>query len=234
MAQLATPQGIGKTIPSNDTDTTVTLTWNKGTYDLTKVQFAYQFVNKGDGSQIVTPTVKTAAAASGSNITAVLEFDSNAQAKEMADYVAEVQAQPIEGQSTDTASAWGRERYWIIGPTLTITIGGNSYTLSKDTFAGAGSKIYKLPVSQDNPATITYDNIKSFAKDMGLTAPSEYPNGTAISGTLNIYELVVDVGNALFSLSISVDLPKDAPWNVIPGLTIDRVGLALKRTDGTL
>lgn len=230
MAQLATPQNIQKVIPSDTTTTTVTVTWDKGTYAATTV-FAYQFVNKGDPTDIVTPaTPATAAAIVGDSYTVTLDLGTNAIAKSMADYIAEVQAQPPAGDVTDTASAWGAELYWVVGPTLTVRIGNASYTLTKETLADATKKIYRLPASADNPITIAYTDIQSFATSLGLTAPTTYPNGSPIDATLDIYELVVDVGNGLFSLSISVQIG----WNIIPGLTIDRLGLAVKRTNGSL
>lgn len=241
MAQIVTPAGIGKTLPVklDTTGKTVILTWNKDTYDLATVDFKFQFVSKADGS--ITPVtatmVTTAPAVKDSNITATITFESNATAKSMENFIAEVQATPLAG-NTDTASEWGKERYWIIGPSLTITIGSNSYTLTKDTFAGASTKIYKLPVSNENPLTITYDDIKAFAINMGVSEsniPTTYPDGNPIAASLNIYELVVDLGNALFSLSISIEIPSDNPINnIIPGLGISRLGLALKRTDGSI
>jgi hypothetical protein len=234
MAILATPTGV---TTSNPTGTEITVSWGKGAYDLTKVEFGYKFVSKGDASQVITATsVKTAAAISGENIVVTLTFDSAGTVTSLKDYIAEVQAKPKAGNTADTASLWGKQRYWIIGPTLTITIGDSSFTLSQDTFAGATSKIYKLPVSKDNPLTITYTDIEAFATSVGIAVvPTEYPDGTKITGALNIYELVVDAGNALFALDISVDLPANAPFNtLIPGLKFTRVGLSLKRTDGSL
>lgn len=119
----------------------------------------------------------------------------------------------------------------MVAPTLTITIGGESFTLTKDTFSTNGG-LYKLPASETNPITILYTDLVKFVETLpgGLTLPTEYPNRDKIGASLNIYELVVDTTNGLFNLSISVILD----WSVIPLLTINRLGLVLKRTDGSL
>lgn len=233
MAQLKTPAGIGKTITAK----TVTVTWTKPdpAYPA-DTTFKYQFVNKGNPTDIIVPTTAQTGteAVVGDNHQVIFTFSSAADATKLKDYVAEVMAIPKTG-SADTDSDWGKEIYWLIGPTLTIKIGSQEFTLTKDTFAGAGSRIYKLPASADNPITITYDDIKTFAISLGLTPPENYPDGTAISGSLNIYQLIVDLGNSLFTLSISLDIPADNPLNdIIPQLSISKMGLVLKRTNGSI
>lgn len=238
MAQLTTPAGIGKTLPSNTTDKTVIVQWTKPSTDFpTGTTFKYQFVNKGNPSDIIVPSaaqITTPAKEAGGNYTVTFTLADNAAATELGSYIAEVMAIPKTG-STDTASDWGKERYWIVGPTLTIKIGSQEFTLTKDTFAGATTKIYKLPASDTNPITITYDNVKSFATSMGLTAPTKYPDGSTIAASLDIYQLVVDLGNNLFTLSISINVEPDNPLNkIIPHLSISKMGLVVKRTDGSI
>lgn len=233
MAQLKTPAGIGKTITAK----TVTITWTKPdpAYPA-ETTFKYKFVNKGNPDDIIVPTGAQTGEETvvGDNHQVVFTFTNATDAKKLEDYIAEVMAVPKAG-STDTESDWGKEIYWLIGPTLTIKIGNQEFTLTKDTFAGATSRIYKLPASDDNPITITYDDIKTFAISLGLTPPVNYPDDTPISGSLNIYQLIVDLGNNLFTLSISLDIPADNPLNkIIPQLSISKMGLVLKRTNGSL
>lgn len=233
MAQLKTPAGIGKTITAK----TVTVTWTKPdpAYPA-DTTFKYQFVNKGNPADVVVPTEAQTGPETvvGDNHQVVFTFATAAAATKFSDYIAEVMAVPKTG-SDDTASDWGKEIYWLIGPTLTIKIGSQEFTLTKDTFAGAGSRIYKLPASDDNPIKITYDDIKDFAISLGLTPPVNYPDGTLISGSLDIYQLIVDLGNSLFTLSISLEIPADNPLNtIIPQLSISKMGLVLKRTNGSI
>ncbi|CAI2768340.1 hypothetical protein ACHRVW_09070 [Flavobacterium collinsii] len=237
MAQLTTPAGIGKETPSGTTELTVTVTWTKPDPDYPDgTTFSYQFVNKGNPNDIIVPTVAQTGAPTivVDKHQVVFTFGTNADAVKLKDYIAEVKAIPATGSGPDN-SEWGKEIYWIIGPTLTIKIGNQEYTLTKNTFAGATSKIYQLPASADNPITITYDDIKTFATSLGLNPPENYPDGTPIDGSLNIYQLIVDLGNNLFTLSISLDIPASNPLNnIIPHLSVSKMGLVLKRTNGSL
>lgn len=227
MAQLLASTGLSKTI----TGQTVVLSWTKATDYLATNPFSYKFVKKGDPGVIFIPTPSETGVPidGGTSCSVTLTFADAPTANSYANYIAEVQTLPGTG-STDTASAWCLERFWVVGPTLTVTIGSSQYTLTKDTFS-SGS-IYKLPASEANPITILYTDLQNFVASLpgGLTLPSKYPNGSDIGASLNIYEFIIDTGNALFSLSISVVLD----WDIIPGLSINRLGLALKRTDGSL
>jgi len=235
MAKLTTPVGIGKAIEA--TNKTVTLTWTKPDPDFPDgTTFKYQFVNKGDSNDIIVPTATETGTEklNGENHEVVFTFTESANATKLEDYIAEVMAIPAGGSGPDNSN-WGKEIYWIIGPTLTIKIGNQEFTLTKDTFKGATSRIYKLPASDDNPITITYDDIKTFATSLGLTPPENYPDDKPIEGTLNIYQLIVDLGNGLFNLSISVAIPDTNPLNnLIPHLSVSKMGLVLKRTNGSL
>jgi hypothetical protein len=227
MDQLTTPTGISKKIDAN----TVVLTWDIGKYNATS-PFGYQFVKKGSPGVILIPTAEQTGVVADSgttSLTVTFTFADDATASTYADYIAEVQA--TDATTPDNDSAWGIERYWVVAPTLTITIGGESFTLTKDTFSTNGG-LYKLPASETNPITILYTDLVKFVETLpgGLTLPTEYPNRDKIGASLNIYELVVDTTNGLFNLSISVILD----WSVIPLLTINRLGLVLKRTDGSL
>jgi hypothetical protein len=235
MVQLTTPAGIGKTIDS--AAKTVTVTWTKADPALPAgTTFKYQFVNKGTPSDIIVPTTAetTGPTVVGDNQQVVFTFDTAAKATKLEDYIAEVMAIPKAGPGPDN-SDWGKEIYWIIGPTLTIKIGSQEFTLTKDTFAAAGKRIYKLPAPDDNQIKITYADIVTFSDSLGLTAPTKYPDGTTISGSLDIYQLIVDLGNSLFTLSISLKILADNPLNqLIPHLSVSKMGLVLKRTNGSL
>lgn len=225
MSKLSTPTGI----TTSATGQAVTLSFDKADYDLTKDKFNVKFVNKGNTHDILEPTLTTAAAVQGSSIQIVYTFS---EGKTTTNYNAEVQAELKTNPTPATTSSWGKETYWIVGPTLTVKIGNTEFTLSRNSFAGDGNKIYQLPITEGSPITITYNDLNDFVKSLpgGLTLPTNYPNGTAIGASLDIYEFIIDATDKLLSLSISVKLD----WNIISGLTINRLGLSVKKTNGSI
>ena len=74
--------------------------------------------------------------------------------------------------------------------------------------------------------------MKEFAASLpgSPTLPTTYPNGTPITGSLDISELIIDTGKKLFSLSIAAVIP----YEIFPGLKVEKLGLSIKRTDGSL
>lgn len=229
MAQLSPSTGLTKT---NPTATTILLTWTKAPDYAIANPFGYRFVQKGNPAVIYIPTQTETGTPTDGGATMSVTFtfaDAPTTTKYYTDYIAEVQT--LNTATPADNSPWCIERYWVVAPTLTITIGSASYTLTRDTFSSNGG-LYKLPASADNPITILYTDMKTFVESLpgGLTLPTTYPNGDTIGASLNIYELIVDTTNGLFSLSISVVLN----WAVIPLLTINKLGLVLKRTDGSI
>ena len=223
--QLSTPTGI----TTESTGQTVTLSFSKANYDLTKDKFNVKFINKGNVHDILEPTLTTAAAVQGSSIQIVYTFPIG---KTTTSYNAEVQAELKTDATPATTSLWGKETYWIVGPTLTVKIGNTEFTLSQNSFAGGGNKIYQLPIPKGSSITITYEDLNKFVKTLpgGLSLPQTYPNGDKIGGSLDIYEFIIDATDKLLSLNISVKLD----WTLISGLTINRLGLAVKRTNGSI
>lgn len=140
----------------------------------------------------------------------------------LAQVVAESQSDPQNNSDP------GYQIYWDCNVTLTLEVGSKTFVLSQ---ADVMSGIYRLPCSRQSPITITLDDIKSFAKSVGISEtniPKKWPNGTDITGSLNLYRLALDINNGLFALDIAFDLE----WTVITGLTIKEVGLTVLRTDG--
>jgi hypothetical protein len=123
---------------------------------------------------------------------------------------------------------------WEINPSITIKLGDLVLTLSKSTSgkSGGGGGRYSLPATPDNPYTISYDAIKTFAGSVGVGSlvPTSWPNGKPISGDLNVSKLAIDTDLGLFELDISIP---SINFNPIPGLTIQSLGLNMLRTDGT-
>jgi len=138
----------------------------------------------------------------------------------------------IQATTTTTGyenSRFGSETWWQADPTLVLTIGDNEYTLTRDSLQDIPSR-YELPIEPDNPVVITFQDIQQFASDLGLTLP-DLPGGATFSGTsISIYKLVVDIEDYVFRFDVAIDFN----ISIFSGLTINRVGLVLRRTDGTV
>jgi hypothetical protein len=121
----------------------------------------------------------------------------------------------------------GVQTHWDVNLSIGITLGGDAITLSKPATSSSG--IYRI----DDTYQITLDQIRSFLNGidsgMGDKLPSKWPDGSPISGELDITKLVVDIDNKLFALGIKV------PINFTPinGLTVSAVELDIAYTDGT-
>lgn len=218
---LRTPKGINAKLDGNN----VVVTWNKPKSVTTAPVFNFRFVKKGDHEEVL-----------GDVITATPEID--AAKKEyrysipspkgktvLDDYVVQVQEKAAATDTEHTDSEWGTQNIWVINPTLTITIGGHSYTLSRDSFSGG---VYKLPISEDEPLEITYADLQEFATSLKMDLPDDLP--LVSTSKLQIFEFIVDTDNKLFSIVLAMVFKQE----LFAGLTIDKIGLTLKRTDGSL
>jgi hypothetical protein len=182
---------------------------------------SFRFVKKSDSLQYLPSAGETGTVTSGADnqqsVVITPGADSKVGAQELVkDYVAGVEAD----------GAWGWQTYWTFLPSLTITIGSHTFTLTQLPHLPGG--IYEAPVSDDEPFTIDWADIKEFANNIGLTLPEQWPNGDPIQAAVELTKLVVDTNNKLFTLRVAAKLD----WNIITGLTINRVGVEIARTDG--
>lgn len=230
MTTASTP--INVQTAAGTTNTQVNVTWelpqggNAGAG-----KFAVQFVNRTNPSDIITPPgspFTLAAPAANAPYTQAIDMGAGNAAQAAAilsNYQAEVQT--LAAAPADN-SAWGKQIYWIFGFSLTVVIGGKSLTLTQVP----GAQVYVLPVSPDNPLTITYQDLQNFAAPFlatGFTFPQNWPNGTPISSSLQINRLAIDTGNKLIDLDVLANIQ----WTLFTGFTIQSVGLAVQRTNGT-
>ena len=142
-------------------------------------------------------------------------------------YIAQV-VDKTANKEADLDSEPGLQVYWEANLSLTIQVGDHIFTLTKGSAPGG---IYRLPVSRDNPFKITLRDVQSFADAVGVGAdkvPTRWPDGSEITGSLNLYKLAVDTDRKLAALEIAFDL-NFAP---VPGLKVKEVGLSVVRTDG--
>lgn len=191
--------------------------------------FNIQFVSLADPGAAAIPA--PGMPATGYSVTASNGIYSHAvtftQGTHVADYLAQVQA---VGATPAESSAWGKQKEVKIRFSLSITIGSQTFTLYELPTDG----IYKLPVSAGNPLSITYDDLQTLVSKLpgNPTLPSDFPNGTPINGALNLTRFVADTNNKTFDFDLSLNLG-DNGWSVIPGFSVDAIGLDIQRTDGT-
>lgn len=243
--KLETPAGIA-TVRETKTKK-ITITWKKSDEELKLKNgpvFEFQFIKKSDMKTVETVTPKPTKTDKDGvkdqhEYEITVDDGTFTKLKNCLVEIKEVVPATPETEDVDKVkdkadSDWGREGYWKAGASLTIKIGSKSYTLSRETGKSAdeekGSSIYKLPVSVDHPMEITYLELKEFADGLGVSMPSEFPNGKPIGLSVVIYEFIVDTSNKFFSINISIK----ADWTIFDGLTIEKVGLVLKRTDGSI
>ncbi|MFZ2403582.1 MAG: hypothetical protein WAW41_00480 [Methylobacter sp.] len=144
-----------------------------------------------------------------------------------ANYLAQVQA---VGTTPDEDSTWGKQKEVRFRFSLSVTIGTQTFTLYEQPIDG----IYKLPVSASNPLSISYEDLQALVSKLpgNPTLPTDFPNGTPINCALNLTRFVVDTNNKTFDFDLSLNLG-DNGWPVIPGFSVDTIGLDIQRTDGT-
>lgn len=226
------PQEIASTpIDINFDTTTGTVTWQlPANATAGNGDFNIQFVSLADpaAAAITAPGMPAAGysvtATSSGIYSQVVTFTPGTH---IADYLAQVQA---VGATPAESSAWGKQKEIRIRFSLSITIGSQTFTLYELPTDG----IYKLPVSAGNPLSITYDDLQTLVSKLpgNPTLPKDFPNGTPINGALNLTRFVVDTNNKTFDFDLSLNLG-DNGWSVIPGFSVDAIGLDIQRTDGT-
>jgi len=154
-------------------------------------------------------------------------------------YFVQVQAVPTQA-SGDTASEYGKEKGWDTAYSLTIEIGGREFTLDNDTIQNIQNapKKFRLKIDPNDPITLTLNDLQDFVTSIGLSvnvSSLTLPDGTNLADRANmeIYALMVDLDNGLAELSTAINAV-GAGIPVIPGLAFKRVGLDVKRTDGSI
>lgn len=213
-------------------ETTTIVTWAQDTA-YTDATYNFKFTGKTDPTlveDVLTANIGVSTYdAEKKKVTTVVTLVAGKKVSDYAEYVICVQAVPAATDLANTTSAWGQETIWAFAPTINITIGSYTFTLSQDSFAGGGG-IYRLPVSKENPAVILYADLKAWASGLGLTLPSTFPNGDPINSSLFVNELVVNTTKRIFSIDVEANIQ----WNIIAGLSVNQLGVAVKRTDGTI
>ena len=230
MDKLNTPINIETTKDAN----VVTVTWEATNQPNVK-EFEITFLNRSDHS-IFKPSPNTVAAAPADGIKTryTFSFTPTQPSSDLlkTTFLGRVIATPTE-PPTNLASDPGLETFWDANLSLTIEVRSRTFTL---TSSQADSSVYRLPVSETDPLTITAKEVMDFVADIGalagipLTVPTKFPDGSPISGTLNISKLAVDTKLRLFAMNVNIVIPSS--FNPIPGLKFKEVGLAVLRTNG--
>lgn len=154
------------------------------------------------------------------------------------DYLAYVVANGDPAKNTESSPP-GIQAYWHVQFGITITIGGKSFSLSSDD-AGSKDGIYRLPIPKpdpahpnNNPFSVTYQDLASFAKKVGLEIPTKQPDGTPIDpkgeDALKITKMAYDTKHRLFEIDIQLAMKGVTP---LPGISVDHLDMSLERTDG--
>lgn len=154
-------------------------------------------------------------------------------------YFVQVQSVPTQA-SGDTASEYGKEKGWDTAYSLTIEIGGREFTLDNDTIQNIQNapKKFRLKIDPEDPITLNLNDLQNFVNSIGLSvnvSSLTLPDGTnlATRANMEIYALMVDLDNGLAELSTAISAVGNG-IPVIPGLSFVRVGLDVKRTDGSI
>lgn len=143
-------------------------------------------------------------------------------------YIARVVDKPAAADTDNSDSEPGLQIYWDANLSLTVQVGSHTFTLTKGSAPGG---IYRLPVSRENPFRITLSDVQEFADAVGVgrdKVPTRWPDGSEITGSLNLYKLAVDTERKLAALDIAFELN----FSPVPGLRVQEVGLSVVRTDG--
>ncbi|WP_256078624.1 hypothetical protein [Massilia sp. YIM B04103] len=230
MAQASTPNSVtSKVQPANSN--TLVVSW-LGPIDNGNDKFSIQFVsrNNSGGTPVPAPGQPEGGfpvTATGNSYSQALTFASPTDAS---NYAAQFQAQvQALADEPNTASNWGLQAWWNVGFSLTITVGSTEITLNQ--LPGMG--VYRLPVSKEDPLSVTYADLSKFVEtmDSDLKMPTTFPNGAPITASLNITECMVDTINRTFAFDVSATLGKG--WEIFPGLTFNAIGLDIQRTNGS-
>jgi hypothetical protein len=220
---MATPLSAPTNVNAQTNGNKITVSWQDSNPAANVANYAISFLAK----DTLTPLTDPVATADVGKTTVDIPRTAGAtpSAADLGSkYIAQVVA---KAKGTDVSdSAPGLEAYWDVNLSLNIKLGSRSLTLTKSSTV---SGIYRLPVAVDDPLKITMDDVSNFAKSLSIDVPTKWPDGSPITGSLNVSKLAVDIDRKLFAMDISVTLPNFSP---IPGLSIESVGLNLVRTDG--
>ncbi|NHZ37271.1 hypothetical protein [Massilia rubra] len=226
MTQASTPTGISSAIDGVNS-AILNVTWDGPITDGNGA-FLIQFFSRANPSATPVQAPNQPAggfpvSAAGNNYSVALTFLSADAAKNYNEnFQAQVQA---NATAPNTPSAWGLQVWWNIGFAITVTIGSTSLTLRE-----LPNGIYVLPVSVDNPLTVTYADLKSFVAKLpgAISLPTNFPNGQPISSALQVTAFAIDVKRATFEFDFTALIK----WEIFTGLTVDSIGFDIQRTNG--
>ncbi|MGV3664109.1 MAG: hypothetical protein ACO1TE_28310, partial [Prosthecobacter sp.] len=201
----------------------------------TSANYAITFVAKDPSSNLPTATVApadltitlaTATAPALGTYSATIDLTKTTPAiTDVSKYLVNVVAKG-DGTTTNDSPA-GVEAGWEANVGLVVKVGSQSFTLTSNS---SGNSVYRAPFSPANPLRIEWSDITSFAGSLSVTLPDKWPDGSAINTALEITKLAADTKRKLFAMDLKCDLSLP---NLIPGLNLDAVVLAIARTDGT-
>lgn len=231
LAPTTTPLLKPTNVTANASGTAITVTWKDPNVGTNVSGYAVSFV-PNDPSLPSYPATPVIVPPGSGPLTK--DFNPTSTDPSIAtlssNYLAQVIAQPSDPTKFSNSEP-GVQSHWDVNLSIGITLGGDSITLTKPATSGSG--IYRLPATADNPYQITLAQIRSFLNGiesgMGDKLPSKWPDGSTISGELDITKLAVDIDNKLFALGIKVPLN----FTPISGLTVNAVELDIALTDGT-
>jgi hypothetical protein len=233
---MATPLVAPFNVTTEKTnDKTIKITWDDKNASVKVSEYKISFLKKDTKAPFVPDNVgRPLPGRSKDGTTSYsVEITRDGETPTAADLASSYLAQVVDKSAdpaADSDSEPGVQPYWEVNPSLTLKVGSRSFTLTKGSGPGG---IYRLPVSRDDPFTITIKDVQDLAEATGIgrdNVPTRWPDGSEITddNSLNIYKLAVDVDRKLVDLEIAFMLN----FTLIKGLTVQEVGLSVLRTDG--
>lgn len=251
MVKLQSPQNVAVTLVTAAGTSTLTVGFHDPNSSGSVATYDVQFLLRSDTSQSVaatgTPFAATAANVTNSSgnvtITGITAASSTPAVTDLqSNYVVSVVAGAAAGSTSFQDSDPGLSTFWEVSGSLYLTIGSLDLTLTADT-SSSGSRVYRLPVTPGNPLVITFADVQTFVSAISsqlgaasaITVPSTLPNNSSLlaNTSLSLEKLAVDTIKGLFALQVSLTLGGSNGWTPFTGLTIQKLGLSVLRTNGT-
>ncbi len=181
-------------------------------------QFNFKLVSNQGEINLKTPGALNASNPTDGNYSLELEFDTLLDAKELKNYLVQIQA--VKGNDT---SLWGTELNMYYLFRAEVNLFDNLIPLTVES----GQTKYGL----ESPVRITYTQFqKGLKESFKYDLPNEIAGRDLTGIELSINELDMDTATKEFNVAVVAKLDFD----ILPGiLKVERIGLAVRRMDKT-
>ena len=230
MAKQATPTEVDQNYSA--TDEQIVVTWTAAA-DPEK-EFEVRVVDVFDPTIVYASTTATAALRT---LTISTNTDDNPGFTDESNWEEHYQVWVIAvANNAEDNSDPGRSYYWVITPSLTVTVGDSVLNLQQIKEI-AGTRTFSL-VTNDEPVTFTVQNFTSFIDSVvtEFSLPIPTLSGFDPPGEFQDYDFEVNT-DGYFNFRVVYDFSEGETndgWEVFSGFTVNNVGLAMIHTSGTL